>query len=45
MYIITYEPNIEKLKDYEIQTQIKPPAEMAAFFRNGGESPLYNLYN
>ena len=38
MYIITYEPNIEKLKDYEIQ--IKPPAEMAAFFRYGGESPL-----
>jgi hypothetical protein len=38
MYIISYEHDLEKLKNYE--NQIEPPEAMKAFFRYGDESLL-----
>ena len=38
MYMITYEYEIENIKDFELE--VKPPAKAEGFFRSSGKNPL-----
>jgi len=43
MYIITYAYELENLKVFELE--IKPPPELAEFFRSSGDHPLSQVSN